>query len=117
MNLLKGTHTVTNLVLGNFEYGNGSFTLGGTGDLYVSDEYIGSSGVGTFNQSGGIHSSTNLYLGELFGSEGYYTLTNGSLDDMENSFNRAVMSVYFWGIYTSAQMPVAMVYTRCLVAR
>lgn len=64
---------------------NGTYNLYGTGKLVQENEYIGYSGIGTFNQSGGTNSiwgdgPGNLYVGYNAGSSGTYKLSGtGSL--------------------------------------
>ena len=79
-----GTHTVTALYLGTDAGASGSYTLSdsGSGSLLsvVGNEYIGNSGTGTFNQSGGSHTvARNLSLGNYDGGIGTYTLSGGGL--------------------------------------
>jgi fibronectin-binding autotransporter adhesin len=60
----------------------GTYNLSGTGTLAVTGpEFIGNSGLGTFNQTGGTNTvSLNLLLGHNTGSTGMYELSgNGSL--------------------------------------
>jgi hypothetical protein len=86
-----GSHTADNLYLGlaaggtNSSPAAGNFTLGG-GSLGVStSEFVGYSGVGTFTQSGGVHTAANLSLGHLAqttggpAARGTYALAGGTL--------------------------------------
>jgi T5SS/PEP-CTERM-associated repeat protein len=62
----------------------GTYNLSGTGQLISNEsEYIGYSGTGHFNQSGGTNTirgaGNDLYLGYNTGSLGNYTLTGGTL--------------------------------------
>jgi hypothetical protein len=71
-----GTHTVSNILsLGGYtgSFNSGTYTLSGTGSLSVlGDERIGDESTGRFNQSGGTHTVSSLYLG-------YYSLvSNGT---------------------------------------
>ena len=82
---VSGTHTTSTLTLGyqhavNLPPSSGTFRLGG-GSLIVSDnEIIGSSGRGTFEQTGGSHSAKSLtFADNSLASSGGYSLTNGSL--------------------------------------
>jgi hypothetical protein len=87
------------LALGVNPNGNGTYTLTGGAELTVdSVEYIGYSGTGTFNQSGGTNTIYGGYLiwqapwnpnwqqyaglvvGKELGSSGTYNLTSGSLN-------------------------------------
>ncbi len=79
-----GTNTVANTLnigLGLHNSGsNGSYNLGGTGNLSADDEFIGQYGTGSFYQSGGTHTVTNnLVLARGLGSNGSYELNGGSL--------------------------------------
>ncbi|MGA2060897.1 MAG: autotransporter-associated beta strand repeat-containing protein [Thermoguttaceae bacterium] len=80
----------------------------GTGTLYVNDiisglsdgtlntgyQYVGSTGTGTFTQTGGINSiSSNLYLGYNSGSTGTYNLTSGTL--ILKSISKGSGTAYF----------------------
>jgi hypothetical protein len=70
--------------------GTGSVNLG-SGTLYVNDaisglsggslnaynQYVGSTGTGTFSQTGGTNSNDYLYLGYNAGSSGTYNLSSG----------------------------------------
>lgn len=60
----------------------GTYNLLGDGLLDSSGnlEYIGRSGTGTFNQSGGEHRAERIYLGYYDGSVGNYEHTGGTLD-------------------------------------
>ena len=75
-----GTNTVSNTLYLAYSAGSsGSYNLSGTGQLSVSNEYIGYSGTGTFQHSGGSNTITNkLYLGFTSGSSGKYTLSGNS---------------------------------------
>ncbi len=63
------------------QYGS-YYYLSNSGLLTATNEYIGYSGTGTLNQSGGTNSlpAGNLYLGFYPGSSGTYTLSGGVLD-------------------------------------
>jgi hypothetical protein len=80
-----GTNTITagNVFYIGFNSGsNGVYTLGGAGALTANGgEYIGASGVGTFNQMGGTHSVQGgpLCLACFSGSTGTYTLSGGTV--------------------------------------
>ncbi|MEJ2092876.1 MAG: hypothetical protein P8X65_11855 [Syntrophobacterales bacterium] len=74
------------LILGENPGASGTYNLH-DGTLYISNgyggyEYIGNSGIGTFNQSGGTNSFNwgSLYLGLHSGASGTYNLSNGTLD-------------------------------------
>jgi hypothetical protein len=80
-----GTHTVA----GTFSDGANSgavgvFNLSG-GNLTIADEYVGFTGIGTFIQTGGTNTITGsngglFRLGRDAGSQGYYTLSAGTLN-------------------------------------
>jgi len=84
-----GTNTINANAFGSFFVGynadaTGTYNLSGTGELLsYEDEYIGYSGDGYFNQTGGSNTisgaGNNLYLGYNTGSLGNYTLTGGTL--------------------------------------
>ena len=83
-----GTNTVNASAVGAFDLGGfagatGTYNLSGTGALAVNaHEYIGDSGTGIFNQSGGTHTiaaGKDLYLGYSAVSTGTYTLSAGTL--------------------------------------
>lgn len=81
--------TYTALVIGASSGTTGTYNLSGTGSLIVtSSEYVGSSGTGIFNQSGGNHQIgtalragySNLTIGDGAGGVGTYNLSgSGSL--------------------------------------
>src|SRR5207248_7270538 len=59
---------------------------GGTLNV-TSNEYIGNSGQGTFNQSGGTHTAVNLYLGfNAAAATGLYSISNGATLSVANDF-------------------------------
>ena len=81
-----GTNTAASLYLGNAgATASGTYTLSGSGLLSISNtggdysEYVGYSGTGSFTQSGGTNSTSNLYLGYNSGSSGTYNLNHGAL--------------------------------------
>jgi autotransporter-associated beta strand protein len=58
----------------------GAYNLSGTGQLSAASLYVGYSGAGTFNQTGGTDTLTSaLYLGTKPGSSGTYNLVGGLL--------------------------------------
>jgi hypothetical protein len=63
------------LILGNSTGSQGTYNLSGTGELLARDEFVGYSGTGIFNQSGG----TNTVDGTLYLGSGTYNLTGGTL--------------------------------------
>lgn len=69
-----------NLVLGDTVGSSGTYTLSGNGMLLASaNEYIGNSGTGVFNQTGGTNTgSFFLYLGFASNGAGTYSLSGGS---------------------------------------
>ncbi|MGD0138521.1 MAG: dockerin type I repeat-containing protein [Tepidisphaeraceae bacterium] len=63
----------------------GSYSLSGTGTLSgASVETIGTGGLGTFTQSGGLNAQGELNVGVGTGSSGTYTISNGSVNEVEN---------------------------------
>jgi T5SS/PEP-CTERM-associated repeat protein len=82
-----GTNTINASALGSLTIGatagsTGTYNLSGSGMLMTNaSQYVGNSGTGNFNQSGGTNSvSSTLYLGHNAGSTGTYTLSgSGSL--------------------------------------
>ena len=56
----------------------GTYNISGTG-LFNTKTYIGYSGMGTLNQSGGTITSSLLYIGYNSGSNGTYNFTGGTL--------------------------------------
>lgn len=86
-----GTITITDnikhyptLALGYNSGSSGTYYLSGTGNLNgvgLTDdgtEYIGLNGMGIFNQTGGINSTYNFYIGYNSGSSGTYNLSGGT---------------------------------------
>jgi hypothetical protein len=78
-----GTNNAAELRIGELSGARGIYQLSGTGVLSVNGaEFIGYSGVGTFLQDGGTHSSVyggSLVLGANSSAVGYYALSGGSL--------------------------------------
>jgi PEP-CTERM motif len=73
-----GTNTVTGsgLVLGNADFGNGTYNLVDGSLSLAGDEYIGKDGTGSFTQSGGTHVVANdEYIGTV--GVGSYTQSGG----------------------------------------
>jgi T5SS/PEP-CTERM-associated repeat protein/autotransporter-associated beta strand protein len=88
-NHTDGTNTVNASAVGAFDLGGfagatGTYNLGGAGALTVNaHEYIGDSGTGIFNQTGGTHTiaaGKNLYLGFNASGRGEYNLSGGTLN-------------------------------------
>jgi uncharacterized protein with beta-barrel porin domain len=74
-----GTGTFTDLYLGRNAGSSSTFNLSG-GNVTAANEYVGNSGTGTFNQSGGTNAVTgNLILAANAGSSGTYNLQGGGL--------------------------------------
>ncbi len=75
-----GTNDLTSgggsLNIGYYSGTVGTYNLSGSGILSACIESIGSSGTGTFNQSGGTNTATNAFL---LGTAGTYNLTGGAL--------------------------------------
>ena len=79
-----GTNTPSTfpLYLGSNSGASGTYILSGNGNLSPNacDEYIGYSGTGTFNQTGGTNSiSPDLYLGYYHGASGTYNLSDAGI--------------------------------------
>ena len=83
-----GTNSCGFLYVGNQAGSSGAYNLSGSGYLtasgtystYYSEEDVGSSGKGTFTQSGGTNSCPFLSIGHFAGSSGTYSLSgNGYL--------------------------------------
>ncbi|RDE48871.1 MAG: choice-of-anchor D domain-containing protein, partial [Candidatus Accumulibacter meliphilus] len=71
------------LFVGGFDgtSNTGTYTLN-TGTLtVVATTHVGSGAVGTFNQTGGIHTTSRLVLGEKISGNGTYNLSGGTLND------------------------------------
>jgi hypothetical protein len=71
------------LFVGGFDgtSNTGTYTLN-TGTLtVVATTHVGSDAVGTFNQTGGTHTTSRLVLGENIGGNGTYNLSGGTLND------------------------------------
>ncbi len=64
----------TNGTTGTYTLDSGSLTIDAT-------TRIGSNGVGTFNQNGGVHTTGHLVLGENAAGSGTYNLAGGTLND------------------------------------
>ena len=77
----NGTQTVNvKFDLGAGSGGRGTYNLSGSGQLSAPVEYVGSSGTGTFTQSGGTNASGGgLYLGYSPASSGTYSLSGSGL--------------------------------------
>jgi hypothetical protein len=90
------------LSLGQYASSSGVYNLSGTGDLTVKDEWIGTNGVGLFNQSGGTHTATGtMTLAVNAGSSGTYNLTGGTLT-VNNGITNNVNGVFNAGAGTTA---------------
>ncbi len=100
-NQTGGTNATTNLVLGynrvhnidSLDQSSGTYGLSNGNLTAAGDQYIGYSGTGTFNQTGGTNSTQNLFLG--YGrahsgirdlSDGFYNLSNGTLSARGDEF-------------------------------
>jgi autotransporter-associated beta strand protein len=69
----------TSLVLGNSAGVSGIYNLSGSGVVSSNNTYVGLAGTGTFNQTGGTHTTNNaLVLGNSAGSTGTYNLSAGT---------------------------------------
>jgi len=71
----SGAATPTSIWLGYKKDSSGTYALGGTGTLQSAQEYIGSSGTGTFTQTGGTNTVGTLSIG----ASGTYSLQGGTL--------------------------------------
>jgi len=67
------------LYLGGAPGTTGAYNLSGTGALSAAIEYVGNSGMGSFNQSGGTNTVGSLTFGSQSGSTGTYNLNGGKL--------------------------------------
>jgi hypothetical protein len=67
-------------------FGKGIYLLSGTGALTSNVAAIGYNGAGTFNQSGGTHSTTNLEIAANPGSTGTYLLSAGTLNSVAANY-------------------------------
>jgi hypothetical protein len=83
-----GTNSCAYLAVGNQSGSIGAYTLSGSGYLSASStfsatsysqENVGVYGSGSFTQSGGTNTCIYLSIGELAGSSGTYSLSNGYL--------------------------------------
>ena len=79
--ILTNAYATPNLYLGSMSGSTGIYNLSGTGFLSSTNQYIGQTGVGIFNQSGGTNVvSTSLRFGSTQNSSGTYNLSgSGSL--------------------------------------
>ena len=68
----------TDLILGGVADARGTLTVSG-GSLSALAQYVGASGTGVANQSGGTNTGDYLILGADSGASGTYTLSGGSL--------------------------------------
>jgi hypothetical protein len=86
-NQSAGSNTASHLYVGYNSISN-DYSLSGSGSLTVtSDETVGNSGVGVFNQTGGTNKITsNFYVGEFAGSSGTYLLSGGNLSITAGQF-------------------------------
>ncbi len=78
-----GTNAISSILILGYGYNSwhdatGTYNLSG-GSLYAPSEDIGSTGTGTFTQSGGTNSVGTLLLGVNSGSAGTYNLNGGTL--------------------------------------
>jgi autotransporter-associated beta strand protein len=79
------TETNSNLDLGYLAGATGTYNLSASGSIGLQYEFIGESGNGTFNQSGGTNTvGVNLEVASYSGSSGVYSLSgSGSLTASE----------------------------------
>ena len=59
----------------------GTYTLSSGTLTVAATTHVGSDAVGTFNQTGGTHTTSRLVLGENVGGNGTYNLSGGTLND------------------------------------
>jgi hypothetical protein len=84
-NQSSGTNTCSELAVGQGVGSEGTYSLSGNGSVVMngagSFEYVGYSGGGTFNQTGGTNTlnSAPLVLGDVSGSNGTYAMGGGTL--------------------------------------
>ena len=81
--------TLGDLYLGYNAGSNGSYSLGGSGVLYTSHEYVAYWGTGTITQSGGTNALIGLgylYLGYNSGSSGGYNLSGSGVLSAYNEY-------------------------------
>ncbi|MCX5805884.1 MAG: hypothetical protein NT010_07440 [Proteobacteria bacterium] len=77
---VSGSIDVDTLHVGYSAGTNVSFTLANTKTLTATSQYVGYSGTGTFEQTGGTNTiNGGLYLGNNTGSSGTYNLSSGQL--------------------------------------
>jgi hypothetical protein len=82
-NLSGGLLRTPDLEIGTHVNSNGTFNISGFGVANVTDEYLGESGIGAVNQSGGTNTTDSLTIGSGLvspppGSD-VYTMSGGSL--------------------------------------
>jgi T5SS/PEP-CTERM-associated repeat protein len=79
-------HTVNYLAIGGNAGSNGTYTQSG-GNLTVNNQvYVGLSGTGTFNQTGGTVSAGDFFVGYNGGSVGTATVGNGATLNASNAY-------------------------------
>ncbi|HLA83165.1 MAG TPA: hypothetical protein VJL29_00090 [Thermoguttaceae bacterium] len=85
---------------------SGTLVLSGSGKLTSSWEYIGDSGTGLFQQTGGTHILTNsdgMWLGYNVGAVGTYELSDGAIQNggsSNNNYVKKYIGYYGTGIFT-----------------
>jgi len=87
-------------------------TLSGTDVMGFTDAYIGVFGSGTFNQTGGTHTTDNIYLGYYAAGSGVYTLSGGSLNvsgNITGGAGNAILSIDGGSLSASAIKDVAII--------
>jgi autotransporter-associated beta strand protein len=76
------------LFLGSNAGGSGAYNLSGSGQLSAGSEFVGSSGTGTFTQTGGTNTVSSLSIG----SSGVYLLAGGVLQVNSTFLNNGVFA-------------------------
>jgi hypothetical protein len=75
-----GNHSAGTLIVGSTAGVSGTYNLSGTGVVTTTNTIVGSSGNGTFTQTGGTHNvSGTLTIAANAGSSGFYALDSGTL--------------------------------------
>ena len=78
--IASGSAAAATLVLGSTSSSTGTLFLSGTGALSATNEYIGESGSGNVNQTGGSNTVTNtVYMASTSTASSIYGLSAGSL--------------------------------------
>jgi hypothetical protein len=108
-NQTGGSHNVSaahGVIIGFSPDGSGTYTLS-AGTLMVPNGpmYVGYSGTGVFNQTGGsniVNGTNGLYLGSSAGSSGTYTLSGGTLSVTNGVFVSEYIGYAGTGVFNQA---------------